>query len=215
MNGLTFSQQAIDDFYSYNSILGDGVVSFSGTEDVEGAGSAMPAWAGNSMVGFAIGQAIGAAYGAFSTAKTSSYVLDKQRQVMADNKQRAQLGAEAAFRAGEAQIAEITYKAGQVKGQQRAAYAASGVALDSGSASEVMASSELMKEIDRLVAEDNALASAWGYKNKAAQYGAQGDVAGALSGYMGGGYGVAAGVGSLLDKAGTVADRWYRFKEGY
>ena len=189
---------------------------FSGPAQTPAAGEQTktqgPGWAGQMAMGLSVGQAIGSVYSAFSSAKATKYALNKQAQIMEDNRQIAQMGAESAFRAGEAQIAQLTYKAGQRKAAQRAGFAANGVAMSGGgSYAEVLASGDIMKEIDKDTAELNALANAWGYKRQASQYGMQAGVAGIKANYTSG-FGDAAS--SLIENGSAVADRWYRYYGG-
>lgn len=86
----------------------------------------------------------------------------------------SQLAAESALESGNKDIAILTLKAGQVKGAQRAALAANGVDIGEGSAAEVAASTEILKEIDVQQIKSNAIASAWGYKTQAASQTASG-----------------------------------------
>ena len=166
---------------------------------------------GNLSIGLSIGQAIGSVYSAYAGAKAQSYALKKQAEIMANNRQIAQMGAESAFRAGEAQIAQITYKAGQRKASQRAAFAANGVALNGGgSVAEVLTSGDIMKEIDRDTAEMNALANAWGYKRQASQYG-MASMSALVKGDYAGSTGISSAVGSLVENGTVVADRWYKY----
>ena len=79
---------------------------------------------GGVNLGLAIGQAVGGAFDAYTTSKTSSYVLKQQRKVLEANKAVAQMGAESAMRAGESQVAQITYEAGLRQAKQRTAFAA-------------------------------------------------------------------------------------------
>ena len=89
------------------------------------ASGGMGAWGGAS-IGLAIGQAIGNIYGAFSGASTTKHVLKRQAEIAESNRRMAQLSAESAFRQGEGQIAQLTYRAGQIKGAQRLQASASG-----------------------------------------------------------------------------------------
>lgn len=166
---------------------------------------------GGISMGLSIGQAIGGMFAAYTQSKTSKYIAEKQAQIMRDNQAIGQLGAESAFRAGEAQIAQLTYEAGQRKARQRTGYAASGVALGSGSAAEVMASTDVMKELDKNTASMNALANAWGYRRQAMGYGGQAGAMSAIGNYYGDSA-IGSAVGSLLEDGGDVASRWYRLK---
>ena len=189
---------------------------FSGSAQTPAAGEQTktqgPGWAGQMAMGLSVGQAIGSVYSAFSSAKATKYALNKQAQIMEDNRQIAQMGAESAFRAGEAQIAQLTYKAGQRKAAQRAGFAANGVAMSGGgSYAEVLASGDIMKEIDKDTAEMNALANAWGYKRQASQYNMQSAVSALKANYTSG-FGDASS--NLIEHGTAVADKWYRYYGG-
>lgn len=181
----------------------------AGSSAATASSSSGPGWAGSMSMGLSIGQAIGSVYSAFASASAQKYALNKQAQIMENNRQIAQMGAESAFRAGEAQIAQLTYKAGQRKASQRAALAANGVAMKGGgSYAEVLASGDIMKEIDKDTAELNALANAWGYKRQASQYAMQSGIAGIKAGSTSGWGGASS---SLIEHGTAVADRWYRY----
>lgn len=177
------------------------------------AGSNLSQGLGGASIGLAIGNAIGGMYSAWKGGKTMEAVLKSQASIAEHNRQRGQMGAESAFRQGESQIAQITFRAGQLKAKQRTAYGANGVALGSGSAAEVAASTDIMKEIDVATTRMNALTAAWGYKNQAAQAGAQAVQFQGLSGYASAaGFGQAAG--SLIEGGFDVAERWYKYFGG-
>lgn len=166
---------------------------------------------GGLSIGMAIGQAIGGAFSAYTQSKTSGYVLKQQRKILEANKAVAQMGAESAMRAGESQIAQITYQAGQTKAKQRANYAASGVALGDGSVRDVLTTTDVLKKLDTRTARMNALASAWGYRRQALGYGSQASVAGTLSDYYSGSA-LGSAFGSLIEGGTSVAERWYRLR---
>lgn len=165
---------------------------------------------GGLSVGMAVGQAIGGVYGAWKGGKTLDYVMKKQAQIAENNRQMAQLSAESALAQGAAQVAQITYRAGQIKAKQRVGYARAGVAIGEGSSAEVMASTDVMKELDAGTARMNALATSWGFKNAALQANAQSAIYRAQGNYA---TSVAGGqaFGSLLEGGMEVADRWYKY----
>lgn len=171
-----------------------------------GASSAM----GGLSIGMAIGQAIGGVYGAWKGGKTLDYVMKKQAQIAENNRQMAQLSAESALAQGAAQVAQITYRAGQIKAKQRVGYAQAGVAIGEGSSAEVMASTDVMKELDAGTARMNALATSWGFKNAALQANAQSSIYRAQGNYASS---IAGGqaFGNLLEGGLEVADRWYKY----
>lgn len=165
---------------------------------------------GNLSIGLAIGQAVGGMYAGWKGGKTASYVASRQAEIAEENRKMAQLSAETAMRQGEAAVAQITYRAGQVKAKQRAAFAANGIALGTGSTAEVAASADVMKEIDKRTAEMNALSAAWGYKSQALAASARSSVYSGTASHAKS-LGMAKGLGSLLEGGASAADRWYRY----
>lgn len=154
--------------------------------------------------------AVSGAIGGFYSSKMAKNQLAFEASMADINARIAELGARSAFEQGQQQIAGLTMRAGQLKGSQRAAMAANGVDLGSGSAAEVQASTEIMKEIDKNTLEANAVRSAWGYRTEAAnlQSGAamkRGSAAG-ISPF-------ATGASSLLTGASQVASSWYQFNK--
>ena len=162
------------------------------------------------MLGASIGQAIGGIYSAFVGAKTSAYVQKKQAQIAQDNAEIMRMGAETAYRQGEQKVAQITRRAGQLKGAQRARYAANGVALGVGNVAEVATNTDLDKEMDVWTAKFNAMQAAWGYNRKSLEYGAQ---SGALRTMSGANNSLApvAALGAGLSGATQVASNWYMY----
>jgi len=86
------------------------------------------------------------------------------------NADQAEKNAERSMQVGQREVGSMTLKAGQVKGSQRVALAANGVETNAGSAAELQASTDIVKEIDKATIEDNALRSAWGYKMQATNF---------------------------------------------
>lgn len=162
---------------------------------------------GGISLGSAIGQAVGGMYSAWKGAKTNKYVAQAQADIAKNNQTIAQMGAESAFRAGQAEIAKLTLAAGKKKASQRAAYAANGVALGVGSSAEQTASTDIIKEVDKDTAQMNALASAWGYRRQQTQYYIDEQTARARADAYGDYAYLAAGA-TLLSGASSVASKW-------
>ena len=173
-----------------------------------GAEGALGGALGGASIGLAIGSMINSGVNAYMTSKTNSVVAKQQKRVDEANKAIAELGAESALRAGDSQVAQITYKAGQTKARQRANFAANGVALGEGSVQEVLTNTDVLKELDVRTTQMNALADAWGYKRQAAGFGAQASVAGTMSNYYKKSA-VGNGLASLIEGGASVAERWY------
>lgn len=161
-------------------------------------------------VGISIGQAIGSVYSAWESGKTSKYVGKKQKEIAENNRQMAQMSAESAYRQGENQMAQLTYRAGQVRAQQRVAMGANGVRIGSGSTAEVLASTDVMKKLDMNTVRHNAISSAWGYKAQGIQASNAGSVARIMGDY-GAQAGMSLAMGNLMDRGTLVAERWHKY----
>lgn len=166
-------------------------------------------------MGLAIGQAIGAVASAYIGARALGKVQKSQEQILRNNQASQQIGVEMAYRQGEAIISRVTRKAGQVKGRQRTAAAANGVAIGVGNSAELMASTDIQKEEDMQNARLNAIANAWGYQNAAGQYGAQAASLSAVSGYNSGSGAYGKSFDSAIEGASNVAKTWYTINGGW
>lgn len=144
----------------------------------------------SSVVGSYSG-ALGSVANAISTRRTANTNAQLAEQQAADAVARGQ-SAEFASR----------LKTANLKGRQTAELAAHGVSLDSGSPLDVLTTTDVMGAADAATIRDNAAKEAWGFQAQAANYKAQAATANPF----------AAGIGSLLGSAGTVASKWYRYK---
>ena len=135
-------------------------------EETTGGELTASGWAGAAGIGMEIGKGVGEAIGGYITAKATASVLRAQASISEDNARVAQFGVEQAFRAGETQLAQIGYKQAETKARQRVAYAANGIAIGVGSSAEIMASTDIEAEVDKITARQNALAQAWGYRRQ-------------------------------------------------
>lgn len=95
------------------------------------------------------------AIGAYYSAKTQQYQLTSQAMTMDYQKSMSELNAKNAeftaqtiLESGQRQIGGITMRAGNVKGAARASMAARGIQAGVGSAADVIATTDLMKEVD-------------------------------------------------------------------
>ncbi len=156
-----------------------------------------------------VGGAISGAAGSYYGAKAQKSNLETQAAIADVNTRIAELGAQSVLRQGQSEVGRVTMQAGQLKSRQRASMAANGVALDEGSAAELQASTDIMKEIDSATVESNAIRSAWGYRTQGinAQNQALGARASADSISP---FGSAAT--SLIGGATNVASSWYDYK---
>ena len=156
------------------------------------------AGAGSSMVG------------SYYSAKNQASTLNFQANIAGINARIAESAAQSELQKGQRQIGALTLQAGQLKARQRATLAANGVDLGYGSAAEIQASTDLMKEIDMDTVHANAVRSAWGYRTQKANYQTQAIMARAAAKGISP---VESAVSSLLGSAGSVSNSWYGLKK--
>lgn len=138
------------------------------------AGNAFGAWGG--LIAQGVGNTI-AAIGSFGVTKHQNAIAQSQANIARLNAQLAMNQYENTLRAGEKQIQQVTMAAGRTRSSQRAALAANGVAIGEGSAAELQASTDIVKEIDVNQIKSNAFQQAWGYRMQAANYEGQATMA--------------------------------------
>lgn len=153
-----------------------------------------------------IGGALSSALGGFYSAKSAKSSLKFQADIADTNARISELAAQSTLLQGHQQIGALTLRAGQLKSSQRAAMAANGIDLGVGSAAEVQASTDVMKEIDKNTVEANAVRSAWGYRTQAVSQ--QGEAAIKRASASGISPNSTAGA-SMLGGAASVASSWY------
>lgn len=169
----------------------------------------------------AIMGAVQGAIGSYYQAQSQQYQLNSQASnmrfqgAMADlNARGAEFTAEQYLEQGNRQIGKVTMRAGQVKSAQKAAMAANGIQLGEGSAAEVVATTDLMKETDALTINANSVRAAASARAQATNYVNQSMLAGVSANNLstsanGISPGLAAGT-SLLNSATSFAGGWYR-----
>jgi hypothetical protein len=156
------------------------------------------------------GGAISSMFGSYFGAKAQQSTLLTQAFISETNARIAELGAQSALLQGEKQVASLTMQAGKVKSAQRAAMAANGIDLGVGSAAEVSASTDIMKEIDKNQITVNAVNNAWGYRTQAVNMQNDALMKRATAGSISPG---TAAFTSLLGGAAQVAGSWYSMKK--
>lgn len=154
--------------------------------------------------------AVSGTIGSYYNAKAQASAMEHSARMASINAQISELGAQMALKQGEQQVGMLTMKAGRIKSAQRAAMAANGIDLGVGSAAEVTASTDLMKEIDANTIMANAMQSAWGYRTQAMNY--QNEAL-TKSAYADSVSPLSSAAGTLLGNAGQVASQWYAFKK--
>jgi hypothetical protein len=100
---------------------------------------------------------------------------DYARQQGDANARLSDLQALESYRKGSKEAANIKQKAGQVLSSQRAALAAQGLDLGSGTAADVQQDTQELSTLDAEVARNNAWREAWGFKAKALDQRTQGE----------------------------------------
>lgn len=157
-----------------------------------------------------IGGAASSAIGSYYSASTQKINLQSQANMAEANARIAEMGAQSALHQGHKQYGAHTLKAGQLKSAQRASMAANGIDLGEGSAAEVLASTETMKDIDANQILANAVRNAWGYRMQGVNY--QNEALAARAGAKGIKPGMSA-FNSLLGSATSVANSWYGMRQ--
>lgn len=123
------------------------------------------------------GQGLAGIFGASQEAEADVRFGQFQRQQYDTNKELAYMAAEDATRRG-AQVAGRVRREGKaVQGGQRAALAAQGIDVSSGSAADLQAETRYINEQDILTVNNNVWREAWGLKVQGTQYGLQGALA--------------------------------------
>lgn len=146
---------------------------------------------------FTVGmQAVGgvtSAVGAYNTSKANQATFEYNQGIYGN------LAADAETRGTQAAVRH-RMATKSLKGKQIAAFASRGIALDEGTALDVLASTDILSAMDEQTILDNAAREAYGYKSKAS-----------LQGFAAAGEspGLAAAT-SLLGSAGSVASSWYK-----
>lgn len=163
------------------------------------------------VVGVA-GTLMGAA-GAIQSGNAAKAAGDYNAQVAENNKIVAERQAADALARGQIAEDEQRRKTMAIKGAQRAALGASGVALDSGSPLDILGDTAAFGELDALTIRSNAEREAYGYRVQGMNFEAEAGLARAqgkaaqTAGYVGAG-------GTLLSGLATVGDRWYTRNRG-
>lgn len=110
------------------------------------------------------------AFGSFGITRHQNAIAQSQANIARLNAQMMEWQAQSRLRSNEKDQVRLTMQAGQTKASQRAALAANGIAVGEGSAAELQASTDIIKEIDSNQLTANARREAWGMRMQAAQY---------------------------------------------
>ena len=121
-------------------------------------------------IGASVAGTIMGAGGAYSQASGQRSALQYEASVARSNAQIAGWQASDAVRNGQIAEENQDLKTGSIMGSQRAALAANGVDLGSGSANDVLTTTQFMGNRDALQIHDNAMMQAWGYRTQQQNY---------------------------------------------
>ena len=146
------------------------------------------------------------AFGAYSNSKATKTALNAQAQVQRNNAIIAGWQAEDALARGNKAALKVRSQGRTLQGQQRAALAANGVDVNTGSALEILKDTDYFTEVDAITAKDNAAREAWAIRNQAAGYTADANL---LQARAAAESPMLAATTSLLGSAGRVASSWY------
>jgi hypothetical protein len=161
-------------------------------------------------VGLGAGGAMMGAFGARNSADSQKATMDYEAAVARNNQTIANYQADLAFENGAIAEQNQRLRTASIGGDQRAALAANGVDLGTGSATEVLATTKFMGERDALTIRDNAARQAWAYKNQAAGFGAEAAADSAASSAINPDLAFAS---SLIGGAAKVAGSWYKYNK--
>lgn len=148
--------------------------------------------------------ALGSITGGYARGAASSY----QSQVAENNRIAMEQLAEHSVQAGQARASNTSMKGAALAGKIKTAQAASGLDVNVGSPVNVQASQAALSKLDTETVLSNAELEAYGYRTKAAAYGAERDLYKAASEYapISGWFGAA---GSLMSNAKSLGFKWF------
>lgn len=131
-----------------------------------------PTFGNDFVVGMKLGymgeQMTVAPFLAYRKAKQEKNILGLQQEILEMQAQTYQTAAEDVIRAGHQSSAAVSYQSGQAKSSTRAAMGASGVRVNAaGSSARVLASYDLVKEVQTNQIMANAVNQSFGYKRAA------------------------------------------------
>lgn len=156
----------------------------------------------SSQVVGGVQSAVSSYYGAKAQARQLAFEAD-----MADiNARMAESAAERTLAAGRREVQRSKMQTAGLKSRQRVALAANGVALDEGSAVNVLTTTDYIGEVDANTIEANAIAQAWGHKIDAANQRAAARSGRSAASSIAPGQ---AAMSSIIGTAGSVASSWY------
>ena len=139
-------------------------------------GATSPGVTNAGLAGMSALQATGTLAQTYAQVQAQKAQAQYQKQVMESNIRMANIQGKDAVRRGDRDSSRAISYSKKVRGAQRAAMAAQGIDVNSGSALDIQDETAAMGELDALTAKNNAWREAWGYKVQALDYGAKGQL---------------------------------------
>lgn len=90
-----------------------------------------------------------------------------QQQIAEINAKQLDIKAQDALHRGDSEVSYLRRRARRLVGSQRAALAAQGIDIDSGSAEDIQKETTRLGALDEVTAKNNAWKEAWGYRSEA------------------------------------------------
>lgn len=125
---------------------------------------------GKAALGTMVAGGIGETYAAYRKSAAEKTGYEYQSKVAKSNEQIAEFQAADALTRGAATVQAIQLKKGQTLGTQQAIFGSRNVALDEGSALNILADTSFMGARDEAIAVDNAAKEAWALRVQAGNY---------------------------------------------
>lgn len=164
---------------------------------------------GNVGLGLQVAGAFTSAVGSAGKAKADKQAYEYQAAVTRNNAQIDEWRAQDAEYRGAVDVNRQRLKTAALKGSQRARLAAAGVALDEGSALNILMDTDYMGALDAATIEDNTAREAWALRESAKTGRSNADM---LASRAAAESPLRSAATSLLTSAGTVASSWYALR---
>lgn len=152
---------------------------------------------------------VGQTYASYNRSSGEKTGYEYQSKVMRNNAQLAEWQAQDAIERGGKTKQNIQLKKAALRGKQEAILASRNVALDEGSALNILTDTDLMGLRDEAQAEDNANKEAWALRNQAAGYNSNADFLKYRADSQSPGLDA---LGTALTSTGRVASSWYAMR---
>ena len=152
------------------------------------------------------------AYGTYKQADAAKQAASFNAASYDQNRAYAESQANDALARGEDEARRARLATRMMVGAQRARMAANNVRIDSGTPLQVQMDTRMLGELDVMTIRENARREAAGFRNQGSQYATQAALTRASGDSVSPFLAVAP---TVLTSAGSVADKWLRFREGY